>query len=88
MEFMKGLKSVLQRIKQNNAGQTLTHQEIRAYARCFLAVAKAEGEDDELIALLTALAARGLPHYDRAFLAERMLEIVNKKIEILFSDRY
>ncbi len=66
--------------------QELTHKEVRTYARCLLNILPEINIDfdvkPEVEILLASLSAAGLPHYDRAFLARRILELLkNNKWE-------
>ncbi|MBN3940758.1 hypothetical protein [Nostoc sp. NMS9] len=84
----KGLKIILEGIACNHNSGKLTHKQVRAYARCMLAIFKALSIDTELEAeikiLLFSLSANGIPHYDRSFIASRILELLerNDKLKI------
>lgn len=80
MDYLVGLKTILKRIEENEEGKYLSHNETRSYARCFLAVAKSENRSDHIV-LLTAMAVRGLAHYDRSFLAKQLIELIDKEID-------
>lgn len=82
MDYLIGLKEILEKIEANEEGKYFNHNEVRAYARCFLAVAKAESREAH-IALLTAMAARGLAHYDRSFLAKQLVKLLETEMEAL-----
>lgn len=79
-DYLIGLRTILKRIEENEEGKDLSHNEVRAFARCFLAIAKAENRSDHIV-LLTAMAARGLAHYDRSFLAKQLIELIDKEID-------
>ncbi|MDZ8067755.1 MAG: hypothetical protein RMY64_19385 [Nostoc sp. DedQUE08] len=78
----KGLKIILNRIASNDDSGKLTHKEVRAYARCMLAIFEFLKIDTELEAeikiLLAALSGSGIPHYDRSFLASSILELLER----------
>ncbi|WP_445631575.1 hypothetical protein [Nostoc sp. DSM 114167] len=84
----KGLKTILKRIASNDDSGKLTHKEVRAYARCMLAIFEFLRIDTELEAefkiLLAALSGSGIPHYDRSFIASKLLELIerNDKLKI------
>ncbi|MEH2260732.1 hypothetical protein [Nostoc sp.] len=84
----KGLKNILERIACNDDSGKLTHKEVRAYARCMLAIFEALSIDTEIEAeikiLLFSLSASGIPHYDRSFIASIILELLerNDKLKI------
>lgn len=70
-----------------------THKDIRAYARCLLAVLPEMNIDKrvkpEVETLLAALSASKLAHYDRVFLARCILKLLqesNKPAEKATSD--
>ena len=85
----EGFKRVLTRIADSHDGGKLNHKEARAYARCLLKILSEIAIDyrakPEVEILLACLTAGGLPHYDRAFLAERILKLLedssNQKTE-------
>lgn len=79
---IEGFKIIMSRVAGNYDLQKLTHKEVRAYARCLLKIipeltldykAKAEAE-----ILLSAISVGGLAHYDRSFLARRILKILEE----------
>jgi hypothetical protein len=76
----EGFKKILTRIADNHDGGKHTHKEVRAYARCLLQILTEITVDSnvkpEIEILLVSLTASGLPHYDRAFLAARILKLV------------
>ena len=85
----EGFKKVLTRIADNHDGGQYNHKEVRAYARCLLQilpeVATHLGINPEIEILLACLTTKGLPHYDRAFLANCILKLLedssNQKTE-------
>lgn len=76
----KGLEQILNRYVKNH--QNITHKEIRAYARCLLKIIPeitfSSRLKPEIETLLAALSAFGLPHYDRVFLATRILKLLEE----------
>ena len=80
---LDGFEKIIHRIANNKNGEELTHKQVRAYARCFLLISNEIiiGFDGkcEIQILLVALSAYGLPHYDRAFLAKRILKLLEVK---------
>ncbi len=78
---VKGFKSVIERISSNHLNIKLDHKEVRAYARCMLKILPELEINSrfkpEIQTLLAAISASGLPHYDRSFLASRILELLN-----------
>jgi hypothetical protein len=75
----QGIERILEQIVENEKTQKLTHKEVRAYARCFLILIPHLHNLDlrksqDVTALMAALSAPGLPHYDRSFLASKLLE--------------
>jgi hypothetical protein len=74
------LKKSAPRIADNHDGGKHTHKQVRAYARCLLLILAEINIDfdvkPEVQILLAALSAPGLPHYDRAFLAARILKLL------------
>ena len=77
---IRGLISILKEIEANDESGKFTHKEVRAYARCLLAIflefSFSDSVEPEIKVLLKALSSAGLPHYDRSFLASRMLKLV------------
>lgn len=77
---VKGFQSVLERISSNYPNIKIDHKEIRAYARCMLKILPELDINSrfkpEIQTLLAAISASGLPHYDRSFLASRILELL------------
>jgi hypothetical protein len=73
-----GLEKILNGYVSNH--EQYTHKEIRAYARCLLNLLPALDLDlklnSEVETLLAALSTSGLPHYDRVFLAKRILMLI------------
>lgn len=82
-DFDRGAIAILQEIGDNNEGQKFTHTEVRAYARCFLSFFRQERADPRLLTLLNLLAARDIPHYDRAFLAREIVRILKERQETI-----
>jgi hypothetical protein len=83
----EGFKKILTRIADNHDGGKHTHKEVRAYARCLLQILTEITIDfnikPEVQVLLAALTASGLPHYDRAFLAERILKLLENNTDLM-----
>lgn len=85
----EGFKLILYHIKENafttGKGEYLTHKEVRAYARCLLAVLCelriSSGIKAQINLLLASLSTGGLAHYDRSFLASQMLNLLRKDEE-------
>ena len=80
--FLDGFLEVLRKISNNSeTNLKLTHKEIRAYARSFLAaidyIDDLGYDKPEISILLLALSKGGIAHYDRAFLASQIIEIIN-----------
>ncbi|WYL93410.1 MAG: hypothetical protein HEQ35_05645 [Gloeotrichia echinulata IR180] len=81
----QGLQRILEQIAENEKTEKLTHKEVRAYARCFLVLiphlnlTKKLGQD--FTVLMAALSAPQLPHYDRSFLASKLLKMLEKAQE-------
>jgi hypothetical protein len=77
-----GFQRVLTRIANNDDSGKLTHKEVRAYARCLLPLVSQFNINSKMEAeiklLLVALSASGLPHYDRAFLASKILSLLSE----------
>lgn len=83
---INGFYKIITQIKENDDGIFLSHKQVRAYARCFLVILpkfnlKTERQQ-KIEVLLAAMSLKGLPHYDRCFLASRILELLNSE----FSD--
>lgn len=77
----EGFISILKTIEANDKSGKLTHKEIRAYARCMLALfpgfnISTKSIRSEIKILLACLSASGIPHYDRSFLASRILKLL------------
>lgn len=75
----KGFEKIIECIASNHDGRKLNHKKVRAYARCLLIILpeiKINFNFSEIEILLTALSASDLPHYDRAFLASQILELI------------
>ncbi|BAZ50147.1 hypothetical protein NIES4103_27610 [Nostoc sp. NIES-4103] len=83
---LQGLKTILERIADNDDGKNLTHKQVRAYARCMLTlVPELQIEFSlrpEFQILMAALSTSGLPHYDRCFIASRLLELLAKSSDL------
>lgn len=79
---IRGLEIILQRIASNDELGKLTHKEVRAYARCMLAIFKNLSIDTrlepEIKILLAALSTSDIPHYDRSFIASRILKLLEE----------
>lgn len=77
---IRGFISILRKIELNDKSKKLIHKEIRAYSRCLLAVytnlSISESIKPEIKILLISLSASGLAQYDRAFLATRILKLL------------
>ncbi|MBC1235651.1 hypothetical protein [Nostoc sp. 2RC] len=77
---VKGFQSVVERISSNYSNIKLDHKEVRAYARCMLIILPELDINSrfkpEIQTLLAVISASGLPHYDRSFLASRILELL------------
>jgi hypothetical protein len=77
---IKGFKSVIERIENNSETGKLDHKEVRAYARCMLKILPELNINSRFIpeiqTLLAAISVSSLPHYDRSFLASRILELL------------
>ncbi|MEA5516214.1 hypothetical protein [Nodularia sp. UHCC 0506] len=85
-----GFKYILKRVASNDevlAGKeispVLTHKDIRAYARCLLVLLPylqlQTCLEQEIGCLLAMLSSPGLPHYDRSFLAAKILKLLSKE---------
>ena len=85
-----GFKYILKRIALNDkdvvdggTSPKLTHKNVRAYARCLLVLLPClliqTCLEQEVRCLLAMLASPGLPHYDRSFLASRILQLLKKE---------
>ena len=76
----EGFEKILSRIALNHDSGKHNHKEVRAYARCLLSILPEincnSNVKSEVQILLAALSASGLPHCDRAFLAQRILELL------------
>lgn len=77
-----GLKIILERIASNDDSGKLTHKEVRAYARCMLAIFENLNIDtkleEEIKFLLATLSKSGIPHYDRSFMASKILKLLEQ----------
>ncbi len=79
---ISGFKIILEKLSKNDENHQLifTHKQVRAYARCLLNVLPALPfslkEEQEIKLLLVCISSSGLPHYDRAFMATKVLELV------------
>lgn len=82
---IEGLQAILQRIASNEETGKLTHKEVRAYARCMLPVISHANIGlkfkPEIHILMAAISASGLPHYDRSFLASKILKLLEEAIK-------
>lgn len=81
----EGFERILSRIADNHDGGKHNHKEVRAYARCLLCIPFDEINcnsklKSEVRVLLAAMAASGLPHYDRAFLATCILKLLSEPV--------
>ncbi|PHJ56166.1 hypothetical protein VF14_36705 [Nostoc linckia z18] len=80
----KGFQSVIERISANYSNVKLDHKEVRAYARCMLKILPELDINSrfkpEIQTLLAAISASGLPHYDRSFLASKILELLKDDV--------
>lgn len=77
-----GFQTILKRIANNLGECGLTHKEVRAYARCLLpliSVMDLGKFESEIKLLLVAISAPGLPHYDRSFLASKILKLLEDR---------
>jgi PIN domain nuclease of toxin-antitoxin system len=76
----EGFERILSRIADNHEGGKHNHKQVRAYARCLLLILAEINIDfdvkPEVQILLAAVSAPGLPHHDRAFLAEIILKLL------------
>jgi hypothetical protein len=84
----KGFRIILDRIATNPGEGGLTHKEVRAYARCLLVIFPTlsllpvdSKIESEIKVLLAMMSSAGLPHYDRSFLASRILELLDKQAQ-------
>ncbi|NDJ20932.1 hypothetical protein GS682_04590 [Nostoc sp. B(2019)] len=80
-----GFKQILERIAANPDEGGLTHKEVRAYARCMLplvSVMHLDKFESEIKLLLVAISASGLPHYDRSFLASKILNLLEESARL------
>lgn len=76
-----GFKTILQKIANNKDEKIiLIHKEVRAYARCLLKILPLINEHEKnkpvIQTMLATMSLGGIPHYDRAFLAEQILELI------------
>ncbi|WP_144052421.1 hypothetical protein [Anabaena sp. PCC 7108] len=81
-----GFERILEDISKNNEHNLLyTHKEVRCLARSFIAFLQSPDwceicrYDKEIKILLVSLSCRGINHYDRAFLAERIIEYLKQE---------
>ncbi len=88
----EGFATILRKISTNDELQKLTHKEVRAYARCLLALLPnliiCPNQREEIKTLLASMSSSGIPHYDRSFLASRILKLLEieaniKSIEVI-----
>jgi hypothetical protein len=77
---IEGFKEILSRVADNHDGGKHNHKEVRAYARCLLSILPeincGFSVKPEVEILLAALTTSGLPHSDRAFLANCILKLL------------
>lgn len=82
---LQGFRKIIAQIADNQDTQKFTHKQVRAYARCMLILVPsldlADYQRTQITVLLAAMSAGQLPHYDRSFLAEELLKILDKAIE-------
>lgn len=76
-----GFRTILRKIANNKDEKiVLTHKEVRAYARCLLKILPSINEPEKnkpvISTMLATMSISGIPHYDRAFLAEQILELI------------
>lgn len=75
-----GFRNIVWRIAHNEKVD-LTHKEVRAYARCMLKLLpllQISGRfESEIKTMLAVISMSGLPHYDRSFMAERILKLLD-----------
>ena len=81
----EGFEKILSRIALNHDSGKHNHKEVRAYARCLLSILPEincnSNVKSEVQILLAALSASGLPHCDRAFLAQRILKLLSEPVK-------
>ena len=84
---LRAFEAILRRIKHNNIDDLdLSHREVRAYAASLLALGESEDIQslgfyhryDEFVLLLACLAAPGLNHRHRSFIAGEILSILEE----------
>jgi hypothetical protein len=85
-DTIKGFERILEEISKNNEHNLLyTHKEVRTLARSFIAFLQSPDWceitrfDKEIKILLVSLSCRGINHYDRAFLAQRIIKYLNQE---------
>lgn len=82
---LQGFRQIINEIVNNRDGYKFTHKQVRAYARCLLVLVPwldvSNHQQAQITVLLASMSASGLPHYDRSFLAEELLKILDKAIE-------
>ncbi|MDZ7956538.1 MAG: hypothetical protein RMY34_01290 [Aulosira sp. DedQUE10] len=80
----KGFKEIMARIAANpgEGMGALTHKEVRAYARCMLPLVTflkiKVSFEPEFKTLLAALSAGRIAHYDRSFIAAKILKLLEE----------
>jgi hypothetical protein len=76
---------LMDEIADNKDGCKFSHKKVRAYARCLLALAPwldcGDFRQKQIALLLASMSVKGLPHYDRSFLAAELSKILHKAIE-------
>lgn len=86
--ILKGFKATLQKLADNlEPNLKFTHKEVRAYARSLLVSLDSVeipynfncSTKEEVSLHLLALSCSGLAHYDRAFLARQVLEVIQEQ---------
>jgi acyl-CoA thioesterase len=82
---VQGFRQIIYEIVDNRDGYKFTHKQVRAYARCLLVLVSSlnvsNDQQTQITLLLAAMSAKGLAHYDRSFLAQELLKILDKAIE-------
>lgn len=85
LQGILGFRRIINEIVDNRDGYKFTHKRVRAYAKCLLVLVPcldvSSYQQAQLAVLLASMSAKGLPHYDRSFLAEELLKILDKAIE-------
>lgn len=90
-----GFERILEDISKNDEHNLLyTHKEVRTLARSFIAFLQSPDWCEivryhkEIKALLVCLSCRGINHYDRAFLAGRIIKYLGQEREYQQSGDY